>query len=367
MRGGPTLLSFMATWYCTTELDPAWDLRPTGWQVTVEGDAPLDWSSALPSRSSGWASRRPATRPTGPSTRCPFVCAAAPGIRTTVDLPQIIGALGEGHPTFDRLRQRGRPGWRYRRCAGGGDVRPLPELTPPPSGSGPRVPTAVCGSKAARTAATFVHPPVPICPVCRSRAWQPTAVVRAGHVIGYTVNQHQWHPDFEPPYVIAVVALAEDPDGPAHHQHRRLRAGEVAHRAGGRRPVRAARRRLAPAVRADRGADGHDPVAEPQRPVPRRPLGDDRFEHRVVLSGVGRSALGRRLMVDPLSLTVDACLEAVADAGLELDDIDGLSTYPGPGRHGDERGRRHRGRGGPPPPSHLDQRRAATSPARAAR
>ncbi len=48
-----------------------------------------------------------------------------------------------------------------------------------------------------------------------------------------------------------------------------------------------------------------------------------------MLTGVGRSALGRRLLVDPLSLTVDACLEAVADAGLELDDIDGLSTYPG--------------------------------------
>ena len=34
-------------------------------------------------------------------------------------------------------------------------------------------------------------------------------------------------------------------------------------------------------------------------------------------------------MVDPLSLTIDACLDAVADAGLALDDIDGLSTYPG--------------------------------------
>ena len=56
---------------------------------------------------------------------------------------------------------------------------------------------------------------------------------------------------------------------------------------------------------------------------------DERFEHRAVLSGVGRSAIGRRLMVDPLSLTVDACLAAVADAGLTLDDIDGLSTYPG--------------------------------------
>ncbi len=39
-------------------------------------------------------------------------------------------------------------------------------------------------------------------------------------------------------------------------------------------------------------------------------------------------------MRDPLSLTVDACLAAVADAGLELDDIDGLSTYPGAGGMG---------------------------------
>ena len=58
-------------------------------------------------------------------------------------------------------------------------------------------------------------------------------------------------------------------------------------------------------------------------------MSDERFEHRSVLTGVGRSAIGRRLLVDPLSLTVDACLKAVADAGLELDDIDGLSTYPG--------------------------------------
>jgi acetyl-CoA acetyltransferase len=48
-----------------------------------------------------------------------------------------------------------------------------------------------------------------------------------------------------------------------------------------------------------------------------------------VLSGIGRSAIGRRLMRDPLSLTIDACLAAVEDAGLTLDDIDGLATYPG--------------------------------------
>jgi acetyl-CoA acetyltransferase len=48
-----------------------------------------------------------------------------------------------------------------------------------------------------------------------------------------------------------------------------------------------------------------------------------------VVSGIGQSAVGRRLNIDPLVLTMDACLEAIADAGLTRDDIDGLATYPG--------------------------------------
>jgi acetyl-CoA acetyltransferase len=54
-----------------------------------------------------------------------------------------------------------------------------------------------------------------------------------------------------------------------------------------------------------------------------------RFEDSVVVSGVGRSVVGRRLHRDPLRLTADACLAAIADAGLGPADIDGLSTYPG--------------------------------------
>ena len=48
-----------------------------------------------------------------------------------------------------------------------------------------------------------------------------------------------------------------------------------------------------------------------------------------VVSGIGQSDIGRRLGRDPMSITVDACLEAIADAGLTRDDIDGLATYPG--------------------------------------
>ena len=48
-----------------------------------------------------------------------------------------------------------------------------------------------------------------------------------------------------------------------------------------------------------------------------------------VISGVGQSQIGRRIDRDPLDLTVDATLAAVADAGLSLSDIDGIATYPG--------------------------------------
>jgi acetyl-CoA acetyltransferase len=52
-------------------------------------------------------------------------------------------------------------------------------------------------------------------------------------------------------------------------------------------------------------------------------------EKQCAISGIGQSAVGRRLGRDPLELTLDACYAAIADAGLTPADIDGLSTYPG--------------------------------------
>lgn len=56
---------------------------------------------------------------------------------------------------------------------------------------------------------------------------------------------------------------------------------------------------------------------------------DPKPESAAVISGIGSSAIGRRLGRDPLLLTADAALAAMADAGLGADDIDGVSTYPG--------------------------------------
>ena len=47
------------------------------------------------------------------------------------------------------------------------------------------------------------------------------------------------------------------------------------------------------------------------------------------ITGIGMSEVGVRLARSPLGLTVDAVKEAIADAGLTLDQIDGVATYPG--------------------------------------
>jgi len=96
MRGGKTLLSFSAMWYCTTELDPAWDPRPTGWRLSVAGDAPLELEMRLAVTLFEMAEASPGYTANRAINAVPFVCAAAPGIRTTVDLPQVIADLREG-------------------------------------------------------------------------------------------------------------------------------------------------------------------------------------------------------------------------------------------------------------------------------
>ena len=55
------------------------------------------------------------------------------------------------------------------------------------------------------------------------------------------------------------------------------------------------------------------------------------LEKTTAITGIGLSDVGRRLNKDPMELTADACLQAIADAGLTRDDIDGISTYPGAG------------------------------------
>ncbi|HEY6426215.1 MAG TPA: zinc ribbon domain-containing protein, partial [Acidimicrobiales bacterium] len=87
---------------------------------------------------------------------------------------------------------------------------PLPELTPVNEWFWTSGADGLLRIQGCTDCGRLVHPPVPICPYCHSRSAKPTVVSGRGTVVGFTVNEHRWLPDLDPPYVIANVALAED-------------------------------------------------------------------------------------------------------------------------------------------------------------
>ena len=61
------------------------------------------------------------------------------------------------------------------------------------------------------TCGYFVHPPSPICPRCLTKTLEPKAVSGRASVATFTVNIQPWIPGFDPPYVIAIVEIEEQP------------------------------------------------------------------------------------------------------------------------------------------------------------
>jgi 4-hydroxy-tetrahydrodipicolinate reductase len=94
LHKGRPLLTFRANWYLTNDVEPAWDLRETGWRLLLEGDLPLDIGIRFPVAPEEWADTSPGATAHRPVNAVPYVCAAQPGIRTTVELPQVIATLG---------------------------------------------------------------------------------------------------------------------------------------------------------------------------------------------------------------------------------------------------------------------------------
>ena len=183
------------------------------------------------------------------------------------------------------------------------------------------------------------------CPAC-ARLWHPSMVVCAechaelesaevsgeATVIGFTVNLQQWLPDLAPPYVVAIVALDEDPrvrlftnivgaEPEALHIGLRVEVQFEQHDDVWL-PV------FAPQAEQDTARAALAEPALPEAVVRAMPV-SDKFEDRVAITGIGMSDVGRRLMRAPLTLTIDACRAAIEDAGLDVSDIDGLTTWPG--------------------------------------
>jgi len=214
--------------------------------------------------------------------------------------------------------------------------RPLPLLTPEneffwTSGQDGKLRILGCES-----CSSLIHPPQPVCRYCGGLSLSPTEVSGFGTLIGFTESHRFSLPALPSPYVVAQVALEDDPRVRLTTNVVEAVAADLA--LGMRmevvfeqdddvwlpmfRPVASQPAALAP-LPAD-----EIPASEYWRHV--RPMARaDKFEDKVAITGIGASDIGRRLMRPALSLTIDACRRAVADAGLTMADIDGLSTYPG--------------------------------------
>jgi acetyl-CoA acetyltransferase/uncharacterized OB-fold protein len=212
--------------------------------------------------------------------------------------------------------------------------RPLPALSPENEAFWTSGADGTLRLPRCRECQVLLHPSMVVCPGCHHDQPEMVAVSGRATVLGYTVNHQQWLPGYPPPYVIAVVAVDEDPAV-------RLTTNIV----------NAAPEDVHVGMVVEVVFEQHDdvwvPLFQPLAGAPDRdlvpPLPEvsvrpmpttEKFERRVAITGIGTSAIGRRLMRPALSLAVDASLAAIADAGLELSDIDGLSTYPGGGLGG---------------------------------
>ena len=62
---------------------------------------------------------------------------------------------------------------------------------------------------------------------------------------------------------------------------------------------------------------------------------DRLLEKDVAITGVGQSEVARPSTKSGMSLTADACRQAIEDAGLKVSDIDGVTSWPGDNNNGD--------------------------------
>jgi len=179
----------------------------------------------------------------------------------------------------------------------------------------------------------LLHPPGPVCRYCRSDDLGMRDVPATGVVVGVTINHQQWDARYLPPFAIASVAIDADPRVRLITNLVDLEPEEA--RVGMR--VRARFEQLedvwiplfVPCDEPDAELPEDETAPADHRRWVRPMLPGPRPEDQVAITGIGMSQIGRRLMRPPLSLAVEAVKAAVADAGLTLADIDGLSTYPG--------------------------------------
>ena len=200
-------------------------------------------------------------------------------------------------------------------------TRPLPQLTAQneyfwTSGADGQLRIQECLSCQA-----LIHPPAPVCRYCRETKMGVRVVSGKATLAGFTVNHRFGFPDLPPPYVVAEVAIVEDPrvrltTNIIDCDPDELELGQ---------PVEVTFQSIAdvwlPLFKP--AADESTPTAMPKDEIPldqfgkyvRPMLTKEKFEDHAAITGIGMSKIGRRQMVPPLSLTINAFEAAGVAAG----------------------------------------------------
>jgi 2,4-diaminopentanoate dehydrogenase len=89
MLNGKPIIRYRLNWYCVIDVDKDWDLRRSGWRALIEGETPIEVNVSFPIAADKVSPAMAAITAYRVINAVPFVCAADPGICTTIDLPNI--------------------------------------------------------------------------------------------------------------------------------------------------------------------------------------------------------------------------------------------------------------------------------------
>ncbi|MCB1667391.1 MAG: OB-fold domain-containing protein [Pseudomonadales bacterium] len=172
----------------------------------------------------------------------------------------------------------------------------------------------------------WLHPAREICPDCTTPPSPKTASGQA-RLITYTINHQPWIKGLETPYIIAIVAPVEAPDiqlttNLVDVSHEQLLIGMAL-----QSDWRCCKDVWLPVFKPR-----NNPVKKSETRAPaiiRFSSTSEKYENASAFTGAGKSSIARKLPQSPLMLTAEACINAIADSGLNRADIDGLCAYPG--------------------------------------
>lgn len=90
-QNGTARLRFRANWYVSSEIEATdWALRESGWRICVEGDTPMEVNITFPVSPEDYPNVTPGFTAHRAVNAVSVVCTAEPGIRTTMDMPQVV-------------------------------------------------------------------------------------------------------------------------------------------------------------------------------------------------------------------------------------------------------------------------------------